>query len=200
MTEPQHLSPCPEAKGISRELMGKIVDDVFGGAIEDASVIEDIYAAIKRHEAAPAVLLRAALVDLCKAYAECNGEDHPAYEAAQHVLASPAPETHATGIELPADIIESLLAIGPVEWGVSLSQSDEKHAADLLDTLRLTREHFGVTDEETGIHGVYLEGTGTVLAHTGMSPNSPQHARILVGAWNQLVEIAKAKAATTEGK
>lgn len=35
---------------ISRELLGKIVDDVFGGAIEDAAVIEEIYAAIKRHE------------------------------------------------------------------------------------------------------------------------------------------------------
>ncbi|MQB09576.1 hypothetical protein DXT96_06865 [Agrobacterium sp. ICMP 6402] len=35
---------------ISRELMGKIVDEVFDGAIEDASVIEDIYAVIKREE------------------------------------------------------------------------------------------------------------------------------------------------------
>jgi hypothetical protein len=113
----------------------------------------------------------------------------------------PAPASQMTGVELPADVIESLLAIGTVEWGVSFSQSDEKHASDLLDTLRITREHFGVTDEETGIHGVYLEGTGTVLAPTGMSPNSPQHARILVGAWNQLVEIAKARAAlTTEGQ
>lgn len=92
---------------------------------------------------------------------------------------------------LPQDVIESLLAIGPVEWGVSLTQSDEKHASDLLDTLRLTREHFDMPVEETGIHGVYLEGTGTVLAHTGMSPNSPQHARILAGAWNQLVDMAR---------
>lgn len=37
--------------GISRELMGKIVDEVFGGAIEDCSVIEEIYAVIKHHEA-----------------------------------------------------------------------------------------------------------------------------------------------------
>ncbi|WP_454686884.1 hypothetical protein [Agrobacterium leguminum] len=36
---------------ISRELMGKIVDEVFDGAIEDASVIEEIYAVIKREEA-----------------------------------------------------------------------------------------------------------------------------------------------------
>ncbi|MCL6653537.1 hypothetical protein A6R70_14695 [Agrobacterium rubi] len=32
--------------------MGKIVDEVFDGAIEDSSVIEEIYACIKRHEAA----------------------------------------------------------------------------------------------------------------------------------------------------
>ncbi|TQN55356.1 DUF551 domain-containing protein [Agrobacterium tumefaciens] len=37
---------------ISRELMGKIVDEVFDGAIEDTSVIEEIYAVIKREEAA----------------------------------------------------------------------------------------------------------------------------------------------------
>ncbi len=40
------------SEAISRELLGKIVDEVFDRAIEDASVIEDIYAAIKRHEAA----------------------------------------------------------------------------------------------------------------------------------------------------
>lgn len=38
---------------ISRELLGKIVDEVFDGAIEDASVIEAIYAAIKKHETPP---------------------------------------------------------------------------------------------------------------------------------------------------
>lgn len=36
--------------GMSRALMGYIVDEVFDGAIEDTKVIEDIYAAIKRHE------------------------------------------------------------------------------------------------------------------------------------------------------
>ncbi|TRB00434.1 MULTISPECIES: hypothetical protein [Rhizobium/Agrobacterium group] len=40
------------SKAISRALLGKIVDDVFGGAIEDSSVIEEIYAVIKREEAA----------------------------------------------------------------------------------------------------------------------------------------------------
>jgi hypothetical protein len=38
---------------LSRELLGKIVDEVFDGAIEDASVIEDIYRVIAREQAAP---------------------------------------------------------------------------------------------------------------------------------------------------
>lgn len=49
---PTETSPPSQdqAHGISRELMGKIVDDVFDGAIEDARVIEEIYAVIKTHE------------------------------------------------------------------------------------------------------------------------------------------------------
>jgi|GEM_PF-6811783 len=34
---------------ISRQLLGKIVDEVFNGAIEDCSVIEDIYRSIAAH-------------------------------------------------------------------------------------------------------------------------------------------------------
>lgn len=92
---------------------------------------------------------------------------------------------------MPDDVIESLMAIGPVEWGATHSQEDEKHVEDLRDTLRLTREHFNIDAENTAIHGVYLAGTGTVLAHTGNSPNSPQHARIIAGIWNHLVELAE---------
>lgn len=47
--------PSREVSGkasMSRELLGAVVDDVFDGAIEDPSVIEDIYASIKRHEGA----------------------------------------------------------------------------------------------------------------------------------------------------
>jgi hypothetical protein len=41
---------------MSRDLLGKIIDDVFDGAIEDASVIEEIYASIIRHSALSAAL------------------------------------------------------------------------------------------------------------------------------------------------
>ena len=96
--------------------------------------------------------------------------------------------------ELPDDIVDRILSVGRVEWGTTHSQVDEKHVDDLRDTLRLTREYFDIKAEETTMHGLYLAGTNIVLAHTGTSPNSPQHARILAGAWNQLVELAEDQA------
>ena len=99
-----------------------------------------------------------------------------------------------TTSELPDDVVSSLLNVGRVEWGTTLVQDDEKHVDDLRDTLRLTREHFDMDGGDTSIHGLYLAGSNVVLAHTGMSPNSPQHARILAGAWNQLVDLAETQA------
>lgn len=40
--------------GLSRELLGHIVDEVFDCAIEDTGVIEEIYACIVKYGAAPA--------------------------------------------------------------------------------------------------------------------------------------------------
>lgn len=94
---------------------------------------------------------------------------------------------------LPDDIISSLLSIGRVEWGSTAEQSDEAHVEDFKNTLRLTREYFK-TGEIQALHGLYLEGENVVVCHTGTSPNSPQHARILAGAWNQLVDLAEASA------
>jgi hypothetical protein len=94
---------------------------------------------------------------------------------------------------IPADVLEVLRTAGPVEWGSTEKQTDEKHVSDLEDTLRLTREYFDGMPAETAMHGVYLAGTGVVLAHTGTSPNSPQHARIIAGLWNTLVVIAEAQ-------
>jgi hypothetical protein len=45
---------------ISRDLLGKIVDEVFDGGLEDASVIEDIYRVVKREEGlSPSVVVKA---------------------------------------------------------------------------------------------------------------------------------------------
>lgn len=96
--------------------------------------------------------------------------------------------------ELPDDIVERILSVGRVEWGTSHRQTDEQHVDDLRDTLRITREHFEMGERETAIHYLFLDGSGTVLANCGNSPNSPQHARILAGAWNQLVDLAEDQA------
>lgn len=48
--------------------------------------------------------LEFALRGLSKAYADCNGEDHPAYEEAQRLLAgSPPPETREVGNATPKE-------------------------------------------------------------------------------------------------
>lgn len=62
---------------MSRELMGKIVDEVFDGAIEDASVIEQIYEAIKKHDT-PSPSTHKILTGLHEAieYAKADAKEH----------------------------------------------------------------------------------------------------------------------------
>jgi len=88
-------------------------------------------------------------------------------------------------IEVPEDIEKRLLDAGLVVWGAVGPKPDSEHLADFASTLELTRQHFG-TEGDAELHGLYLDGTDIVLGHTGVSPNSPLHARILVGLWNAL--------------
>ena len=98
-------------------------------------------------------------------------------------------------MELPDDLMERLVSAGPIEWGTIVGKTDDEHVADFIDTLRLTREHFG-NEGNTDLNGLYLAGTETVVAHTGTSPNSASHARIIAGLWNALLSVAQeAKAA-----
>ena len=93
--------------------------------------------------------------------------------------------------DIPEDVRLSILAMGRVEWGATEAKSDADHLEEFGQTLRITREHFQMTDDRR-MQGLYLEGTGTVIAHTGTSPNSANHARILVGLWNWLHEAIAA--------
>lgn len=95
-------------------------------------------------------------------------------------------------VEVPDDIEARIKEAGPVVWGLVGPKSDEDHLTDFASTLRLTREHFA-TEGDVELHGLYLDGTEIVVGHTGVSPNSPVHARILVGLWNALhSELTKA--------
>lgn len=106
-------------------------------------------------------------------------------------LARPTDATAAMEA-IPADVAEQVLAMGRAEWGATAEQTSEAHLADFANTLRLTREHFNFEDVPVKLHGLYLEGTGTVLCHTGTSPNSGANAQALTGAWNWLHDQATA--------
>jgi uncharacterized protein (DUF1786 family) len=98
-----------------------------------------------------------------------------------------------TGAMIPADLAELILRLGKVEWGQTEAHDAEGHAAHIAESVRITAEHFGQEGPQH-MHGLYLEGTETVACHTGTSPNSPQVARALAGAWNRLVDEARRSA------
>jgi hypothetical protein len=87
---------------------------------------------------------------------------------------------------IPREIAEQVLSMGRVEWGETDEFTASGHLAHLEETLRITREHFNFEDVPVPMHGLYLEGTETVLCHTGTSPNSGPNAQALAGAWNWL--------------
>lgn len=87
---------------------------------------------------------------------------------------------------IPREVAEQVLSMGRVEWGATDELTEAGHLEHLQSSLRLTREAFNYADVPVAMHGLYLEGTGTVLCHTGTSPNSGANAAALTGAWNWL--------------
>lgn len=97
-------------------------------------------------------------------------------------------ENPSAGVSIPPQIVEQVLSMGKVEWGATAAYTDAGHLEHLAESLRITREHFDFEDIPVPMHGLYLEGTETVLCHTGTSPNSGANAQALAGAWNWLVD------------
>jgi len=94
---------------------------------------------------------------------------------------------------IPKDILETVLKIGRAEWGSVSARSAEEHGAHVCESVKMTAENFGQTEPQA-MHGLYVEGSETVICHTGTSPNSPTNARALAGAWNHLHDQCKAQA------
>lgn len=90
---------------------------------------------------------------------------------------------------IPDDIAQAVMAIGEAEWGQTPAHDANGHADHIRESVQMTAEHFGQTDAQH-MHGLFIKGAGTVICHTGTSPNSPIHARALTGAWNFLLEGA----------
>ena len=97
----------------------------------------------------------------------------------------------AAVISIPTDLAKLVINIGVAEWGSTHAETADGHADHVRESVRKTAEHFGQTEPQQ-MHGLYIAGTETVICHTGTSPNSPQIARALTGAWNNLVELSAA--------
>ena len=98
----------------------------------------------------------------------------------------------------PLDLAEIVASLGPAEWGTTEAFDADGHAAHIKNSVEETARNFQQEGPQM-MHGLYLEGTCTVVCHTGTSPNSPQIARALTGAWNRLVEEARAAIAAAKG-
>jgi len=98
-------------------------------------------------------------------------------------------------LSVPPELLTHMLKLGEVEWGSVPARSDEQHVSDFRDTLAITRETFG-TVGDVPLDGVYLQGTATVVCHTGTSPNSPMTARIVAGLWNHFLRTQSALSRT----
>lgn len=99
---------------------------------------------------------------------------------------------------IPQNIWERIAAVGEVEWGATKEQTNESHVSDFKDSLQNTTDTFRLPSLNE-LHGLYLLGTDTVLCHTGTSPNSSAHARILCGLWNWLLRNREFLSSTTLG-
>lgn len=93
---------------------------------------------------------------------------------------------------IPPELVDLLLGIGKAEWGTTHEHTAIGHALHIRKSVKITAKDFKQTGKQK-MHGLWVEGTETVICHTGTSPNSPQIARALTGAWNQLVDIAAAQ-------
>jgi hypothetical protein len=88
---------------------------------------------------------------------------------------------------------EAAVSIERVEWGSTDALDATGHAAQTKSSVETTAEKFDQEGPQE-MHGLYLTGTETVLCHTGTSPNSPTHARIMTALWNHFVDNAEAAA------
>jgi hypothetical protein len=77
-----------------------------------------------------------------------------------------------------AEMQKAALEIGHVEWGTTHSHDADGHADHVRNSVKITSETFEQIEDQK-MHGLYVKGSETVIGHTGTSPNSPTHARIL---------------------
>lgn len=91
--------------------------------------------------------------------------------------------------QVPKEIRDFIVSIGRAEWGQTPAHDADGHGKHIADSVRITAAHFDQMEDQT-MHGLYIEGTRTIICHTGTSPNSPKSAQALTGMWNWILDLA----------
>jgi len=86
------------------------------------------------------------------------------------------------------DLAEGLSLWDKPEWGATGPLTKEEHLANHAKSIEITTEAFGL-EEKTQRHFICIEGSETIYADMGMSPNSPKRAQYLVGLLTTLPNI-----------
>ncbi len=94
--------------------------------------------------------------------------------------------------------VAHLKKYGGVDWGGVGPHSDEKHAEQTLQSLKITRETSKLEGDQL-LHGVFAKGNDTIVCHTGTSPVGAMHAQILTGLWNAMYHQVMNPPLGTEG-
>jgi len=109
-------------------------------------------------------------------------------------LTTPKASAETGKVALPPEVAAHILKIGRVEWGQTHAHDADGHGEHIARSVRLTAETFAQEGDQH-MHGLWVEGTETVVAHTGTSPNAPATTQALVGMWNWFHDQAALSAA-----
>lgn len=94
---------------------------------------------------------------------------------------------------IPPEIAKLVATLGPVDWCATDPMTAAEHGQRMTESVQLTEQHFGVSGRRE-MQWLCVQGTDTVIAYVGTSPNSGVIARALAGAWNLLHEHCAALA------
>ena len=88
---------------------------------------------------------------------------------------------------IPPEIVSIVTQLGPADWCATEPMTSTEHGQRMTESVQLTEQHFGVSGRRE-MQWLCVQGTDTVVAYVGTSPNSGVIARALAGAWNLLHE------------
>ncbi len=81
--------------------------------------------------------------------------------------------------------VEHMKKHGSADWGAVGPHSDETHAEQFLQSLKITREAHSLEGDQK-LNGLFNKGSDVIIGHTGTSPVGALNAQLLTGLWNAM--------------